>query len=233
MLHVPRILAVIALPLLLAACIFQPGKFTASLDINADRSFVFSYLGEIHAVDMEKLQGSDMPMTEADGDAKKPTSEPADGKAKGMSEADKAALAETLAKEAGFRKVEYRGDDIWFVDYRIAGTLTHSFVFPYNQDAGIIFPFIAIEPRGNGTVRMKAPAFARTSGQPGMAGMPVGDISNNSRIEGDFTLSTDAEIISQSNEDGAQTGTDGRKTIRWKITPQTDIAPMAVLRMKN
>ena len=106
-------------------------------------------------------------------------------------------------------------------------------MFPYNLDAEMIFPFIVVEPRANATVRIKAPGFAKSAVQPNMAAMPVGDSGANTRIDGDFTLTTDAEIISQTNEDGAVTGTDGRKTIRWRITPQTDVAPMAVLRMKG
>ncbi|MFD2578754.1 hypothetical protein ACFSTD_09555 [Novosphingobium colocasiae] len=37
-----------ALTLLLAACLFAPGKFTSSLDIGKDRSFTFRYSGEIY-----------------------------------------------------------------------------------------------------------------------------------------------------------------------------------------
>lgn len=223
-----RIVAACMMPLLLAACLFQPGKFTSTLDINADRSFVFTYLGEIQVADMEKMTKGMIPAGDETGSA------PAkDDKPKGMTEAQKAALAETLGREAGFRRVEYRGDDIWFVDYRMAGTLTHSFLFPYNLDAEMVFPFVIVEPRANGTVRMKAPAFAKSSGSAAMTAMPLGDGAGNTRIEGDFTLSTDADIVSQTNEDGAVTGADGRKTIRWRITPQTDTAPMAVLRMRN
>lgn len=227
-----RMLAICTVPLMLTACLFQPGKFTSSLDINADRSFVFSYLGEIRAAEMDELTKG-LPKAETADGSKDAAEDAAEEKPGGMSEAEKAALADTLSKEAGFRKVEYRGDDIWFVDYRIAGTLSHSFVFPYNLDAEMIFPFVVIEPRANGTVRMKAPAFASSAMQPDVPGMGGNMGGGNDRIEGDFTVTTNAEIISQTNEDGAVTGPDGRKTIRWRITPQTSTAPMAVFRMKN
>jgi len=48
--------------------------------------------------------------------------------------------------------------------------------------------------------------------------------------EGSFTLTTNAEIVSQNQEDGA-TSTPQGKQIVWKITPYTRIAPMAVLKM--
>lgn len=225
-----RLFAIAVMPLFLTACLFQPGKFTSTLDINADRSFVFSYLGEIHAIDMDKMAGGDLAMASGETAPSDQAAAKSEEKPSGMTEAEKAALAETLAKEAGFRRVEYRGDDVWFVDYRIAGTLNHSFLFPFNSDAEMVFPFIVIEVRANGTVRMKAPAFAKAQGQQAAAPIPMGE--GNSRIDGEFTLTTDAEIISQTNEEGAVTGADGRKTIKWRVTPQTDVAPMAVLRMR-
>lgn len=227
-----RIAAAVTMPLMLAGCLFQPGKFTSTMDINADRSFAFSYFGEIHAVNMDKITegipGADSMSNERPKDGGESGSESG-----GMTEAQKAELAETLAKEAGFRRVEYRGNDVWFVDYRISGTLSHSFVFPYNSDAEMMFPFLAVEVRANGTVRMKAPAFTGSSSRPDMSGLGATPGESNDRIDGEFTLSTDTEIISQTNEDGAVTGPDGRKTIRWRITPQTNTAPMAVLRMRN
>lgn len=229
MVPLSRLAAVLMLPLLLTACLFQPGKFTSTIDINADRSFVFTYLGEIQAIDTNEMAGG---LTAVDDGQQQGSTAPKDEKKPGMTEAEKAELAQILSKEAGFRRVEYRGDNIWFVDYRMAGTLTHSFVFPYNLDAEMIFPFVAIETRANGTVRVKAPAFAKSANRPDMSGMGPDMGGGNDRIEGDFTLTTDAEIVSQSNEDGAETGADGRKTIRWKITPQSETPPTAVLRVR-
>ena len=50
-------------------------------------------------------------------------------------------------------------------------------------------------------------------------------------LDGTFTLDTDAEIVSQNNEDGPQPA-GGRKTISWKVSPLTRDAPTAVLRLK-
>jgi hypothetical protein len=228
-----RIAAAVIMPLMLAGCLFQPGKFTSTLDINADRSFAFSYFGEIHAVNMDKISEGIPGADSASSDDETKSDDDSASKPAGMTEAQKVELAETLAKEAGFRRVEYRGDDVWFVDYRISGTMSHSFVFPYNSDAEMMFPFLAVEVRANGTVRLKAPAFTGSSSRPDMSGMGSAMGEANDRIDGEFTVSTDAEIISQTNEEGAVTGPDGRKTIRWRITPQTKTAPMAVLRMRN
>ena len=40
------------------------------------------------------------------------------------------------------------------IDYSISGKLDHSFVFPFNPDADVILPFIAIELRGKDKVRV-------------------------------------------------------------------------------
>ena len=116
MTRLARLIAVAVMPFLLTACLFQPGKFTATLDIDADRSFIFAYLGEIHAIEMDKM--TEGLTSEVPAGGAKPKPDDAAAKSSKMTEAQKAALAETLAKEAGFRKVEYRGDDVWFVDYR-------------------------------------------------------------------------------------------------------------------
>jgi len=50
--------------------------------------------------------------------------------------------------------------------------------------------------------------------------------------EGTFTLTTDAEIVSQNQEDGAK-AVPGGKQIVWKITPLTRIAPMAVVKFEG
>ena len=147
---------------------------------------------------------------------------------KAAADAKNRAIAAALSKEAGYRKVAYLGNGKFSIDYSISGTLDHSFVFPYNLDAEAVFPFIAIEVRANNTVRMKAPGFANENDSKGMS-MPGMD-KGPSQLDGVFTLDTNAEIVSQNNEEGPATAA-GRKTISWKVTSLTKDAPSAVLRM--
>jgi hypothetical protein len=63
-----------------------------------------------------------------------------------------------------------------------------------------------------------------------MAGAPGSD-GPGSALDGTFTLTTSAEIISQNQEDGAETLPDGAKRLSWRVTPATRDAPMAVLRV--
>jgi hypothetical protein len=142
-------------------------------------------------------------------------------------------LAEKLSKEAGFRKVEYVGNNKFLIDYSITGKLDHAFLFPYNLDAGIIIPFVAVELRANGTVRVKAPGFANEKDSTGgLGGMGPDTSKAASKLDGTFTLDTDAELVSQNNEDGAKTA-NGRTTVTWKANPTTATAPMAVVRFKD
>lgn len=227
--HWKAITAALLVPLALAACLFLPGKFESTLTIHADRSFTYAYKGEVVALDItgamsEATSGLTDNATDS-GTAPDPARKAAE---KAKKEAEYRDIAKKVAREAGYRSVEYRGDGIFYVDYEISGKLTHNFVFPYNQDAGMIFPFVAIELRGKDMIRVKAAGFARPESKSGgMSGM--GD-ETNARLDGTFTLVTDAEIVSQNNEDGAKTS-GASKTVTWKVTPTSSDAPMAMLKV--
>ncbi len=51
-----------ALPLMLCSCLLVPGKFVSDLTIHADRSFVFSYKGQVIASDPTDSMSSDEPL---------------------------------------------------------------------------------------------------------------------------------------------------------------------------
>jgi hypothetical protein len=226
--HWKAVSAALLVPLALAACLFLPGKFESTLTIHADRSFTYAYKGEVVALDITGAMSEATGLTDNatdSGTAPDPARKAAE---KAKKEAEYRDIAKKVAREAGYRSVEYRGDGIFYVDYEISGKLTHNFVFPYNQDAGMIFPFVAIELRGKDMVRVKAAGFAKQENKgSGMSGM--GD-DTNARLDGIFTLVTDAEIVSQNNEDGAKTS-GASKTVTWKVTPTSSDAPMAMLKV--
>ena len=239
-------------PLVLVGCAFSPGKFTSSLTILADRSFTFNYQGEVIAVDlaseMAKGMGDAFKDDEKDKDKKDisntallqaaawqgddvpgNTTEPADEADSAKDEAEKEAkfkaIGDALTKEAGYRSVTYKGKGVFLIDYQISGKLTHNFLWPYNLDAEVIFPFVVIEMRGKDQVRVKAPAF----GDNDSPAKGKGDDSK-AKLNGTFTLVTDGELVSQNNEDGA-TSANGRKSVTWKATPLSKDAPMAVVKL--
>jgi len=237
-----RVAAALTPIFLLSACLLTPGKFTSTLDIRKDGSFTFSYVGEVISVDpsagldsaASSAGESSNASSEDEADIAKKAAE--DQKKKAVAEQEKTAklneIATTLSKEKGYRSVRYLGANKFAVDYQISGKLDHSFLFPFNVDAEAGFPFLAIEVRADGKVRVLAPGFgdnSRGSGAQAMGGMGEGGDEAKYR-DGIFTLTTDAEIISQNQEDGARSVPAG-KQISWRITPVSKAAPMAVLKL--
>lgn len=242
---------VLVAPLILVGCAFSPGKFTSSLTLLADRSFTFSYQGEVIAVDLasemakgmgdafkddddkEKKEGTSTTallrtaawQDKDSGNEAKPAEENDSAEDEAKKEAKFKAIGEALTKEAGYRSVTYKGKGVFLIDYQISGKLTHNFLWPYNLDAEVIFPFVVVEMRGRDQVRVKAPAF----GDNDSPAKGKGDDSK-ARLDGTFTLVTDGELVSQNNEDGA-TSANGRKSVTWKATPLSKDAPMAVVRV--
>ncbi len=241
--HWKALAAALMIPLALAACLFVPGKFVSVMTIHADRSFTYSYKGEVLAVDVAGMMGKAMgglatafantsETTENAvpiGNDSAPVTVEDTPEEKAKKDAEYRDIAAKLAKEAGYSVVEYRGAGKFYVEYAISGVLTHNFVFPYNQDVGMVFPFVAIELRGKDQVRVKAPGFAKQ--QEGDGSMPSSDETSAS-LDGTFTLITDAEIVSQNQEDGAKPVAAG-KSVTWRVTPTSDDAPMAVLRVRG
>jgi hypothetical protein len=231
----------LALPgvMALSACLVTPGKFESSLDIRADRSFSFVYKGEIIASDTGKdvMTG---PEPASEGEAAAPAqllqiaATKADSEADNGDDAQMQAVAAALAKEKGFRSARYMGNRRFEIDYAISGRLTHAFLFPFNIDAQIVLPFVAVELRGDDKVRVKAPGFAngfdKSQGPALGAGGPGEDAAK--ALDGHFTLTTDAEIISQNQEEGAQPAPTGKRVV-WRVTPLTSEAPAATLRLQR
>ncbi|UVO55968.1 hypothetical protein M0209_16685 [Sphingomonas sp. SUN039] len=224
-------------PLILWACVLTPGKFVSSLTVNADRTFAFAYKGEVIALDPGgAMKGFGKREESKDAQATDDTDKAAKEKAGVASAAEADAknreIAAALSNEAGYKSVVYRGNGKFDIDYAISGSLTHSFLFPFNADAQAVLPFLMVEVRQGGTVRLRAPGFANSdSGTAAMNPMGGGVADAAKYLDGVFTLDTDAEIISQNNEDGAK-AVGRRKQIVWRATPLTKDAPTAVLRLK-
>ncbi|MBV9930503.1 MAG: hypothetical protein JO013_06135 [Alphaproteobacteria bacterium] len=208
--RIARLVAALAAPLLLASCLLSPGRFVSTLDIRKDRSFTFTYVGEALAAETN--------MSDGKGGPKKPQPVSAEDAAQYRQ------VAEALAREQGYRAVEYVGGRTFRVDYQLTGTLDRGFSFPINLDAMALIPWVAAEVRKDGSVRIKAPAFGdMTQGAPGPQAP-----SNVDGREGTFTLTTDATLVMQNNEEGAAAGPPAR--VVWKVTPTSKTVPTAVVR---
>ena len=230
----------------LAACLVTPGKFESTLDIRADRQFSFTYKGEILASDMKGMGASPTAPSGAPlegGPDKKdsalrqtalqkpaPAEERFDSGDDRGDETQMQAIAAALSKEKCFRSARYMGKHRFEIDYAISGRLTHAFLFPFNSDAEIVLPFVAVELRGEDRVRVKAPGYSNGFDKSEAMGGASARGDAAKALDGIFTLTTDAEIVSQNQEEGAQPTPQGKR-ISWKITPLTSEAPMATLRV--
>jgi hypothetical protein len=225
----------LAAPLLLASCVLSPGKFVSALHIGKDRSFTFSYVGEVILLDPADSMASGMAegMAEAaeagddegeqdEAPPPKPA-KPAEPTAAQL--AERQAVADALSKEAGYRSVEFLGGNRFRVDYQMTGTLDRGFVYPVNLDAKSIIPWVAVEVRRDGTVRVKALAFGDP--EEGMGSMAKPEKPEHER-QGSFTLTTDATLVMQNNEEGMAPGP-GTKVV-WKVTPASRTTPTAVVK---
>jgi hypothetical protein len=240
-----------AAAVMLSSCILSPGKFVSTLHIAKDRSFTFTYVGEVILLDpaaamtkgMEDgLAGAGEPteggMVDLDavGNAAEDivgnmatTSQPAAPAAESAkSVAEAKAVAEALSKEVGYRSVEYLGNNRFRVDYSMTGKLDRSFVYPINMDAKSIIPWIAIEVRKDRTARIMAIAFGDQDMDMGSAASAAKPDSQPKERDGTFTFTTDAELVMQNNEEGMAPGP-GKKVV-WKVTPASKTVPTAVVR---
>ncbi|MDQ4088194.1 MAG: hypothetical protein M3177_09350 [Pseudomonadota bacterium] len=212
-----RLLFLLAAPLLLASCL-TPGRFTSRLEIGRDRSFTFTYVGEAVVTD----PGSAIQITSGEGTDVEQESRPPQE----LSEADRQRVMAALAREVGYRSVEYVGENKFRIDYAISGRLDRSFVFPMNPDGMAIIPWVVVQVRRDGTAQVNAGAFGDSDGSPGNAAPPGGDANRHRR--GTFTLVTDADLVRHNSEQRATPG--GRSTLNWEVTPEPRPAPTALLR---
>jgi hypothetical protein len=233
-----------AAALMLSSCILSPGKFVSTLHIAKDRSFTFTYVGEVILLDpasamqqgmQEGLAGIGEPAaTGEEGDVVGNLSEMPEPAAPAAPAAETAqqvaegkAIAEALAKEAGYRSAEYLGKNKFRVDYSMTGKLDRSFVYPVNLDAKSIIPWIAVEVRKDRTARIMAIAFGE---EESMGGGAKPDSQPKER-DGTFTFTTDAELVMQNNEEGMAPGP-GKKVV-WRVTPTSKTVPTAVVRFAS
>lgn len=251
-----RFAFVAAAALMLSSCILSPGKFVSTLHIAKDRSFTFTYVGEVILLDPasamqkgmedglakagEAAEAGEGGMVDLDAignttgvtgnivDAPTPAA-PAAESAKSVAEAK--AVAEALSKEVGYRSVEYLGNNKFRVDYSMTGKLDRSFAYPLNMDAKSIIPWIAIEVRKDRTARVMAIAFGDQDMDMGAAGSAANPDSQPKERSGTFTFTTDAELVMQNNEEGLAPGP-GKKVV-WKVTPASKTVPTAVVRFAN
>ncbi|MFA7596733.1 MAG: hypothetical protein WCY92_10285 [Novosphingobium sp.] len=153
-------------------------------------------------------------------------------------------LVERLRRQEGWKRVDYKGNGLFDVDFSVTGKLTHDFAFPTIERFPMANPFVQLSLRKDGAVRLDAPAFAANPADP-MRMMMLGNASglggdeskpNLPETSGTFTLTTDGAILANNTDEGPQPATTG-KQLRWTIggSPMgnTPAAPMALIQLQR
>ena len=153
-------------------------------------------------------------------------------------------LVERLRRQEGWKRVDYKGNGLFDVDFSVTGKLTHDFAFPTIERFPMANPFVQLSLRRDGAVRLDAPAFAANPADPmrmmmlGNAAGLDGDDSkpNLPETSGTFTLTTDGAILANNTDEGPQLATTG-KQLSWTIggSPMgnTPAAPMALVQLNR
>jgi hypothetical protein len=157
-----------------------------------------------------------------------------------------AEIAARLSGQAGFKRVTYLGNGRYDVDYAISGVLTYDYAFPTIERMPQVVPFLVLNKRANGEVRIDSPLMQQAAmAMPGGNGAQVlaemygakdgksaAAVKDFPVVDGHFTLITDGVILSNNTEHGAKT-VPGGKQLDWDINFFTAISPMALVGLTN
>lgn len=147
-----------------------------------------------------------------------------------------AAFADALRRQAGWRKVIYKGDGVFEVEYDVAGRLDHDFVFPTLEHMPIFMPMIMVTRHADGAIRVEAPGFAPGLGQMSALGAGLSSTANSNALKGlppmsgTFAITADGAILANNTEDGPAPAAGGAQRLTWKIGGGRATAPTALIR---
>ncbi len=156
-----------------------------------------------------------------------------------MDDASMQKFAVQLGKQAGWKSVTYAGKGKFNVDYAVDGTLDHDFAFPLIGDAQMIMPFIMIQRRTDGGAMVTAPAFSASllgglgngMGELIGGGMSEQKADQPSGAKGQFSITTNAEILTNNTAEGPVMMGKDRKLV-WEVGAIKDPAPKALIMVK-
>lgn len=235
-------MAATALSMLLAACIFAPGKFASQLDVRKDHSFSFHYAGEILMLPLMKNNKQETFTPEAcheedsDNERECTPAEIANQKtewekqraATKKSDAEAAQmlmggidpnnpesgneLAAKLRRQVGWNKAEYLGDGKFDVDFAFSGRLDRDFVFPTMEGFPMSNAFVQVSLRQDGTVRIDAPGFGPSGGGQTMSGMMSGVSSSGDADKSPVALADGIFAVTTNGEVLANNTDEGTKS---------------------
>lgn len=157
-------------------------------------------------------------------------------------------LAERLRRQEGWKRVDYRGNGLFDVEFELTGRMGHDFAFPTFERFPMSNGFVVATLRQGQTVRIEAPGFAtQGSGNPfqgmmsGMAGMfgalaaaqaeETGEASAKvQQMAGTFRVITDGQILANNTDEGP-TASQAGQVLEWEINKRTQSPPMALIKL--
>lgn len=154
-------------------------------------------------------------------------------------------LVQRLRRQEGWKRVDYRGNGLFDVEFELVSRIGHDFSFPTFERFPMSNSFVVATLRQGNTVRIEAPGFAAQSGgnpfqgmMTGMAGIlgavAAADADNDTprlpEVAGTFRVVTDGDILANNTDEGPRTATEGQ-VLEWTINRRTQSAPMALIRL--
>lgn len=153
-------------------------------------------------------------------------------------------LAERLRRQEGWKRVDYRGDGLFEVEFAISSRMGHDFAFPTFERFPMSNSFVTANLRQGNTVRIEAPGFATQGGGNPFQGMMTGmagvfeavsaeaDAEDQSMpvMEGTFRIVTDGQILANNTDEGPVADPAGQ-ALDWKINRRTQSPPTALIQL--
>jgi hypothetical protein len=154
-------------------------------------------------------------------------------------------LAERLRRQEGWKRVDYKGDGLFEVEFSLTSKLGHDFIFPTLERFPMTNNFVVANLRQGNTVRIEAPGFAAQGANPfsgmttGMSAVYAAAASESGQapadfpeMDGTFRIVTDGRILANNTDEGPTAGPGGQ-VLEWKVNARTPAPPMALIQLGN
>lgn len=138
-----------------------------------------------------------------------------------------------LQGHAGWKRVQHKGHGVFDVDYELSGRLDHDLVFPVFPDVDFVIPFVKVVRLTGNRVRVVAPAFVQSQDNSfkalgaAMQSQKGAGEALMRKPEGNFTITSDAEVLTNNTRDGPSRVATGR-LLRWNVGPLDTARPEAL-----
>ena len=153
-------------------------------------------------------------------------------------------LAERLRRQEGWKRVEYKGDGLFEVEFSLTSRMGHDFIFPTLERFPMTNNFVVANVRQGNVVRIEAPGFAAQGNANPLGGMTTGMSAiyaaaaaeggqtppDFPEMDGTFRIVTDGQILANNTDEGPTAGAGGQ-VLEWKVNARTPAPPMALIQL--